>query len=103
MGLDEAAEKADLAERIVLSQKNRRIIAERTNWPAGVLETCERFEAAHPGWWVCWMRENKHSWWERPAGFRADWRGYPKRGFFCEDPADLERQITETGLTTELP
>ena len=39
--------------------RNRRVIAERTGWPEGAAEECERLEREHPGYSVSWSREWK--------------------------------------------
>ena len=41
--------------RMEMFAHNRRIAAVRESWPDGVLETCVRLDAAHPGWAVTWM------------------------------------------------
>jgi hypothetical protein len=53
------------------SQRNQRLIAERTGWPPGALDTCRRLEVEHPGWRVAWLRENRYPGFERPAGWLA--------------------------------
>lgn len=58
-------------QRAALRASNRRVIAERLRWPAGVLKACEDLDAEHPGWAVGWLRENCARGWERPAGFCA--------------------------------
>lgn len=54
----------------VLRVKNRRVMAERMEWPPGVVEACERVEK-RTGWWVSWLPENKTRGFERPATFWA--------------------------------
>lgn len=56
---------------LTLAEHNRRIIAARCHWPAGVLETCERLDAVHWGWSVGWLDANNITGWERPAGYHA--------------------------------
>jgi hypothetical protein len=34
--------------------RNRRVVAERLDWPDGHLETCERLDDEHPGWYTNW-------------------------------------------------
>lgn len=41
-----------------LQWRNRRVIAERLRWPAGVLEICERLDRLHPPWHVDWEDAN---------------------------------------------
>ena len=52
-----------------LALANRRLSAER--WPPGALETCEKIEAEHPGWWAYYREANKIKGFEHPAGFAA--------------------------------
>jgi hypothetical protein len=56
---------------------NRRIIAERTGWPVGAVEACERIERDHPGRVVAWMHEYRCQTpgFDREEGFYAWWRG----------------------------
>jgi hypothetical protein len=54
-----------------LHARNRRVLAARCGWPAGVLETCVRLEAEHPDWRVGWLDANPITGWERPAGYCA--------------------------------
>jgi len=54
-----------------MSRRNLRLIAERSGWPPGALETCLRLEGEHPGWRVGWLRENTYPGFERPAGWLA--------------------------------
>ncbi len=57
-----------------LAERNRRILAERLDWPDGAVEVCERLEVAHPGWCVSWFHEWKvpaNSYWHREEGFYA--------------------------------
>lgn len=66
---------------------NRRVAAERTPWPVGVLEMCEHLEAVHPGWTVHWQPENTIRGWEHPAGYVAS---RDPSGYVCgEDPVAL--------------
>ncbi len=84
---DEAAERA----RIELRRRNRRIAAARVSWPAGALETCERLDGEHPGWFVEWLFANEIRGWERPAGFMA----FQGRGtkVFAPTPEELAERI----------
>lgn len=54
-----------------LAWRNRRLLAERCAWPAGVLEECERLDGEHPDWSVSWLPPNAIPGWERPAGYVA--------------------------------
>jgi hypothetical protein len=56
---------------LTLAEHNRAVLAERTHWPVGALETCERLTAEHQGWMVWWMSANTCPGWERPAGYCA--------------------------------
>lgn len=38
-----------------LAEYNRRLIAERTGWPAGAVEMCEALEAEHWPWDLWWV------------------------------------------------
>lgn len=58
-----------------LVRRNRHVFAERTGWPAGTVEACERIEAAHPTWDVSWRQANTIRGFEAPAGFYATYRG----------------------------
>jgi hypothetical protein len=44
----------DLAAHRSLRWHNRRVMAERREWPAGHLETCERLDDEHAGWYTNW-------------------------------------------------
>jgi hypothetical protein len=90
-----------------LAARNRRSAAERCGWPDGVLDECERLDAAHPGWSVGWLPANDIKGWERPAGYCASlpgpslpsgdqlrketWERAPR--VFAETPAELEELI----------
>ena len=93
-----------------LAARNRRIIAERTGWPEGALEECERLEAEHPGYSVSWFPENKigDPAWHQDAGFYAWMSGanpghlvYPasgqqyvkRREWYGASAAELEKQL----------
>jgi hypothetical protein len=41
-----------------LAWHNRRVLAERLNWPEGMLETCEQLDREHPGWRTSWYPED---------------------------------------------
>jgi hypothetical protein len=56
-----------------LALKNRKLSAEK--WPAGALETCEKIEAEHPGWWAFWRDANTIKGFEHPASFAAHHQG----------------------------
>ncbi|MEV6350904.1 hypothetical protein [Actinoplanes sp. NPDC051851] len=66
-----------VTDEMPLAWRNRRLIAERTGWPDGALETCERLDEDHQGWSVMWVAENPGVGREHPAGFsatRSGWR-----------------------------
>lgn len=86
---------SDLPPGEELAWRNRRIIAERTGWPAGALEACEQIQAAHPAWDVNWRDANTIKGFEAPAGFyavRLDARG-PERATYGPDPDTLVAAI----------
>lgn len=60
-----------------LAGRNRRVIAERTGWPAGALEACEQLAAEFPGRAVDWFPEWRIATpgFDRDEGFYAWWRG----------------------------
>jgi hypothetical protein len=57
-------------------RSNRQVTAERLEWPAGVLATCEWLGALYPGWWVTWRPESTRQGFEHPASYVAS-RGTP--------------------------
>jgi hypothetical protein len=77
-----------------LAFKNRRVLAERTGWPEGALETCERTEQSYPNYYVNWHDAN--TWARSPAGFyaqyRNEWGGYDKP-LYGEDELAIFRTI----------
>jgi hypothetical protein len=75
-----------------LARRNRVVVAERTGWPAGAVETCERLEAEHPGWMVSWMDANPIRGWERPAGW------YAARADVSLQGGDTLRRLPEDGV-----
>jgi hypothetical protein len=56
---------------LTLPAQNRRIIAERTGWPAGAVEMCERVEAEHPPWDLWWIPETMIAGKRWPQGWTA--------------------------------
>jgi hypothetical protein len=50
-----------------LRAHNRRILAERLNWPDGAVEHCAKIDELCPGWAASW----RHAFGGRPAGFYA--------------------------------
>jgi hypothetical protein len=67
-----------------LAWGNRRLIAERTHWPAGALEACERLERRFPHWSPMWRHGNHVRGFERPPGFYAcEWPPYLSRDARC--------------------
>lgn len=57
--------------RAALFAHNRRLFAQREDWPDGFLLLCERLDAEHPGWAVAWMPPNPMPGRERPARWAA--------------------------------
>jgi hypothetical protein len=67
-----------------LRWRNRRVLAERLRWPAGILDDCERIEQEHPSWGINWYAD-------KPRGFTARHR-QRRRYYFAaagETEADL--------------
>ena len=58
-----------MAREDSLAWRNRRILAERQDWPDGALEVCESIESEFGDWSPSWMPENTIKGFERPAGF----------------------------------
>lgn len=54
-----------------LGTRNRRLIAERLNWPAGAVEACEAVESAYPAWNPSYHAADVVAGVERPAGYYA--------------------------------
>jgi hypothetical protein len=77
-------------QRRELAWSNRRVLAARLRWPAGILEECEQVSTDHPHWHVMWGREVTGRL-AQPAGFTA----YRRRadGFV---PAALRHAFGET-------
>lgn len=48
------ARQEAMYERLPLALRNRRALAERIGWPAGVVEQCEELEERYPAWAVSW-------------------------------------------------
>lgn len=74
---------------------NRRILAERLDWPAGALDACERIEPEHPGWSIFYCGPNTVPGFEKPAGFWATRRGLHACEVFAADPDELVRAIED--------
>lgn len=73
------------------ARQNQKLIAERTGWPEGALQTCWEIEGRHPGWMVDWLHENTIKGFERAAGFRASLlEGLHQCDVFAAEPAELE-------------
>jgi hypothetical protein len=50
-----------------LVRHNRRVLAERLNWPEGAVEACDRIDDEHPGWYSSY----RHAYRDQPAGYYA--------------------------------
>lgn len=95
-----------LQARAALFAHNRRITAARLFWAPGTLETCERLDAAHPGWAVTWHEACHLKGQYRPARWAAmmpDDTAYLVSGLGWRRPwvygatvAELEEQIAVT-------
>lgn len=85
-------------QRRALAESNRRVIAERSGWPDGVLQACEDFDRRHPGWFAFWRPENRRPGFEAPAGYIARRHGALDRdeGIFRSnvDALDALLQLT---------
>ena len=54
-----------------LAAKNRRLFAQRENWPDGALDACVAVDRDNPGWYTTWHAGGAGAGsWERP-GFYA--------------------------------
>jgi hypothetical protein len=87
-----------------LARRNRQVIAERTGWPDGALQTCERLDAEHPGWFVYWMPANDIRGWERPAGYNGalvSERAWLQVEVFAETVDELEEQFADMDARIE--
>ena len=64
----------------VMVARNDELIAERFNWPDGVLEEVRALRKAHPGWGITWAQGAIGAW--REDGYYA-WvvNGWPRRRF----------------------
>lgn len=60
-----------LQQRAALFAHNRRLFAQREDWPDGFLALCERLDAEHPGWAVTWLPATPIPGRERPARWAA--------------------------------
>jgi hypothetical protein len=82
-----------------LAWDNRRVVAERSGWPAGYLEECERIERLYRGWWTYWIDANEVPGFVRPAGFTATRRNCSRCEvhLFEPNPAALEAAIKLAG------
>lgn len=74
--MTELAPIATEEQRQALVTSNRRALAERQSWPAGVLVACELLDVEHPGWHFGWLAANWIRGWERPAGLVAHRPGW---------------------------
>lgn len=54
-------------------ERNRDLLAARTGWPPGALDSVRAIEKANPGYSVSWFNDWTLPGWERAAGFYA-WR-----------------------------
>jgi len=78
-----------------LRHHNNRIMAERLNWPDGVLDACHNLEDRHPGWSVGWLGENTIKGFERPAGYIATRAGLHPAEVFAATEAGVEELIKD--------
>jgi predicted DNA-binding transcriptional regulator AlpA len=78
-----------------LAWDNRRILAERLNWPNGALETCEQVEQESPEWHITYSAGGNRTW--NKAGFyaqrKAAWR--PEPALYGASASELEAAIAE--------
>lgn len=58
-----------------LAWANRKVLAERLGWPAGMLEACEQLDREHPDWTAFWRSEVTWAQHPHPAGFVATREG----------------------------
>ncbi len=72
--------------------RDRRAFAERTGWPDGALEACERIEQEYADWRISWLPANPVVGYERPACFWAR-REWPHHEVYGADPAELVAEI----------
>lgn len=70
---------------------NRRVLAERLDWPSGAVPVCEWMDHANPGWHTMW----RHAYRDMPAGWYA-WHDDigPEPHLHGATPADLQTKIT---------
>ena len=80
-----------------LARKNRRLLAERTAWPAGVVEECEAIEVAFPDWYTTY-HPGQPGWSDQGFYARAwRWRfGRPEK-LYGKTPDELRAKLREDG------
>lgn len=78
-----------------LAWANRRLLAERLDWPEGALEACEDIEPRHPGWSLFWAPANTVPGFEKAAGYWAIRHGMHEAERFAATPAELEQAIQD--------
>ena len=84
-----------------LFRMNRRVLAERTGWPALAVEICEDIEDESPEWFVTWSHGGGMLW--KEPGFyagRHDWRwSDPRPRYVYGATADDLREAIEAHPT----
>jgi hypothetical protein len=74
---------------------NRRVIAERLDWPAGAADACEAIERDYPRWSAFWVAGDLPPWSAR-RGYRAvAQRHWVDVHAFGETPEKLRAEIAE--------
>lgn len=80
-----------------LGRRNRRLIAERADWPDGAVEACEKIEDEYPEWVIWWAPENPAKGFEHDAGFFATPAHYvhrsARRRHFGATPEELSEAL----------
>jgi hypothetical protein len=77
-----------------LAWRNRRLTAERLNWPEGALNACEELERTFGRWSFSWRHANTIPGFERPEGYYATTGGtWRDTTVFGATPDELAKQL----------
>jgi hypothetical protein len=69
-----AEDERKKAERAELSIKNRRVLAERMDWPDGDVEECEKLDGEYPGCYASFFPRNAG--WSKIGWYATLWRSH---------------------------
>lgn len=75
-----------------LARRNRRLIAERLDWPDGAVQECEAVEAERPDWAVTWAAGGGLTW-IRPGFYAHRLRWSREPWLYAATAGELRKRI----------